>query len=130
METCKGNIFIVIYFLEAPLLGTVSRTRRAKSANARNLSSRSRRRLFNESETSSSDTVINIPCDKPSKSNNQLDYATERMRQIKESLKVQHTEAELGRMRPINIDVAMGNENLYADLISLDANKQNIFIFF
>lgn len=90
-----------------PLLGKASRTRRAKSANIRNSSSRSRRRLFNESESSSSDATAF-----ENNENMKLDYATERMAQIKESLKNERGNIDLENMRPINIDVALGNEQL------------------
>lgn len=83
------------------MLGKVSRTRRAKSANTRNSSSRSRKRLFNETESSSTDSNAEIM---------KLDDATERIKQIKESLKNEH--GSLEHMRPINIDVALGNEQL------------------
>lgn len=87
-----------------PLLGKASRTRRAKSANLRNSSSRSRRRFFNESESSSTDSNIN------GENIKLADDATERIKQIKESLRNEH--GSLENMRPINIDVALGNEQL------------------
>lgn len=89
-----------------PLLGKASRTRRAKSANTRNSSSRSRRRLFNESESSSTDSNAIYE----NSENMKLDDATERIKQIKESLKNEH--GSLERMRPKNIDVALGNDEL------------------
>lgn len=99
-----------LFISEAPLLGKISRTRRAKSANTRSRSSRSKKRFFNESESSSSDNTVTVPSKKST--SNQLDYASERMKQIKESLQKTCTSADIERMRPINIDVALANENL------------------
>lgn len=44
--------------------------------------------------------------------NDLLDYASERMKQIKESLRNERSNAEFDKLRPINIDLALGNEQL------------------
>lgn len=50
--------------------------------------------------------------EKTNSNNDLLDYASERMKQIKESLRNERSNAELDKLRPINIDVALGNEQL------------------
>lgn len=74
-------------------MGRLSRTRRAISANIRNISARSKgstRKLLTDSRspsTSSLDSQLNANYDQPKPDDDQLDYAMERMTMIKESLK-------------------------------------------
>ena len=91
-----------------PLLGRISRTRRAKSAGARSAKSASRdkRKLFACSESSSSDTVINVNVQKENDDSN-LEYADERIKKIRESLKNGNSEFNAESLRPYNIDVAL-----------------------
>nr|XP_015838709.1 PREDICTED: uncharacterized protein LOC658747 isoform X2 [Tribolium castaneum] len=93
--------------LEPPLLGKISRTRRAKSANLRNSSARSKasdkKKLVAGSQSSSTDTVNNEINEKNIE-NSDLDYAEERIKLVKESLK---QVVDVAQIRPINIDVAL-----------------------
>lgn len=78
--------------VENTILGRLSRTRRAISANIRNISARSKgstKKLLCDSRSDSnssleSPTNINY---EPIKADDELDYAMERMTMIKESLK-------------------------------------------
>ncbi|KAK5644509.1 hypothetical protein RI129_005809 [Pyrocoelia pectoralis] len=94
-------------FGDAPLLGKISRSRRAKSASKRNFSAKSKssscKRLINF-ETSSSESLenesVNVnQCD--------LDYAEERIREVRSSHMI-----DTEKMRPYNIDVAVANDKL------------------
>lgn len=110
-------------------MGKVSRCRRAKSASKRSLSSAKskysdRRELFLESDSSSSDTVV--MAGEQDKSEN-LDYAAQRIRQIKNELKNERNVCVEERVRPINIDMAMGNEQMY--LSGTFSVKGIVFIF-
>lgn len=91
----------------------MSRTRRAKSANLRNLSAKSKasdkKKLVPGSQSSSTDTV-NIESNEKEKGENEdLDYAAERIKLVKESLK---QTTDVAQIRPINIDVALGEEHM------------------
>lgn len=88
------SIFVkyVKYITESTILGRLSRTRRAISANIRTVSARSKfsnKKLDNggsHSDSSSFDSNININYE-PIKQYDELEYAMERMTMIKESLK-------------------------------------------
>ena len=60
------------------------------------------------SQSSSTDTVNNEANDKASE-NSDLDYAEERIKLVKESLK---QAVDVAQIRPINIDVALGEEQV------------------
>nr|XP_022918564.1 transient receptor potential cation channel subfamily V member 6 [Onthophagus taurus] len=112
-------------FGEVPLLGRISRTRRAKSASTRNSSSKSKssdkRLLFHNSESSSSETITNAAVkDEEEKSEDKLDYAEERIKQVKESLKQCECVESL---RPYNIDVALGADKLIVALVEDVGNE-------
>lgn len=97
-------------FTEVPLLGKISRMRRAKSANLRG-SAKSKysdkRKLFSESESSSSDTVVYINLNQPHKVD--LDAAEERIRNIKQGMKGEDGgNQEYECIRPKYIDIAIG----------------------
>lgn len=111
--TCSYPLVLMLTVTEPPLLGKISRTRRAKSANLRNSSAKSKasdkKKLVTGSQSSSTDTVNNEVNDKNSE-NSDLDYAEERIKLVKESLK---QAVDVAQIRPINIDVALGEENVY-----------------
>ncbi|KAF5290002.1 hypothetical protein FQR65_LT11668 [Abscondita terminalis] len=88
-------------FGDAPLLGKISRSRRAKSANKRHSSAKSKVNRFVNLESSSSESLGN--------ENNDchLDYAEERIRELRNSQKL-----ETENMRPYNIDIAVANDKL------------------
>lgn len=99
-------------------MGKVARTKRAKSANLRNSSARSKasdkKKLVTGSQSSSTDTVNNETNDKNCE-NTDLDYAEERIKLVKESLK---QAVDVAQIRPINIDVAL-EEQVYFNTFSL-----------
>lgn len=107
---------------EVPLLGRISRARRAKSANIRGSAkgkrsgrdsskSSDRQQLFGE-ESSSSDN-FNAAGAEEVPGRESLDYAEVRMGQAKETtLAVERRPSRSDGVRPLNIDVAMGNEQL------------------
>lgn len=101
---------------EVPLLGRISRMRRAKSANLRG-SAKSRasdqQKLFQENESSSSDNNPNV---NEAFEKEKLDYADERIRHIKESLMKERSPFDTDSLRPINIDIAMGGNELCVTL--------------
>lgn len=91
---------------DGPLLGKVSRTRRAKSAHQRNKSAKSdQRHLIQDSDSSSTDTVVET---NENKDNENLDYADERLRSIKESLREENSV----QIRPVNIEMALEAEQM------------------
>lgn len=85
-------------------MGKISRSRRVKSAGKLSSASSSRnldqRRLI-RSESSTSDSIDNDNED------GDLDYAENRIREVKESLKSEAKNHESEKVRPINIDVAV-----------------------
>ncbi|KAF5276287.1 hypothetical protein FQA39_LY06636 [Lamprigera yunnana] len=91
-------------FGDAPLLGKISRSRRAKSASKRNTFGKTKcsgsTRLIT-SESSSSDSIQNDTADF------HLEYAEERIRELRNSQKLVNE-----KMRPYNIDVAVANDKL------------------
>lgn len=104
------------FLAEGPLLGRVSRTRRAKSANSRSTSGKSKfsdkRKLFNESESSSSDTITNTVQSKEEDKRESLDYVDERIKHIRECMRITVADDNSQSLRPYNIDVALGNDSL------------------
>lgn len=96
-------------------MGRVSRIRRAKSANSKPCSAKSKfsekRQLFHESESSSSDTITTTAASKEDKRES-LDYVEERIRHVRECLRVTSTDEKVQSLRPYNIDVALGNDTL------------------
>lgn len=111
---------------DGPLLGKISRTRRAKSAHQRNSSAKSqlsdKRRLIQESDSSSTDTIVET---KEEVSNGNLDYAEERLRSIKESIK----ENNAAHIRPANIDIALEAEQMFV-LFQTFSNFRVFFLWF
>ncbi|XP_017777192.1 PREDICTED: uncharacterized protein LOC108563119 [Nicrophorus vespilloides] len=95
-------------FGDLPLLGRVSRTKRAKSATQRRttttsgkLKSGDKRKLLAETESSSTGTMS-----PKEEEQEKLDYVDDRMRQVKDSLQDNGVD-----MRPMNIDEALGNND-------------------
>lgn len=70
----------------------------------------SEKRRLVASESSSSEGIAN-PANDDDESNH-LDYAEERIRQVKNSLKGEDKQFEIESIRPINIDVAVANDQL------------------
>ncbi|KAI4461974.1 transient receptor potential ion channel protein [Holotrichia oblita] len=117
-------------FGEGPLLGRVSRTRRAKSANSRSTSAKSKfsdkRKLFNESESSSSDTVTNTVQSKEEDKKESLDYVEERIKHIRECMRMTVADDSSQSLRPYNIDVALGNDSLLVALSESTARVEDV----
>ncbi|KAB0794778.1 hypothetical protein PPYR_11617 [Photinus pyralis] len=91
-------------FGDAPLLGKISRTRRAKSACKRHFSAKSK--------TSSRTTLLNLHTSSSESLEHEhvtvdLDYAEERIREVRQSQMVDNE-----NLRPYNIDVAVANDKL------------------
>lgn len=89
-----------------PLLGKVARNKRAKSANLRSSAKHKggdRRKLVKSSSSSETAVEGNDKLEQHS----DLDYAEERMKSVKESLRNIDKSAQI---RPINIDIALGEE--------------------
>lgn len=92
-------------FGEAPLLGKISRQRRARSANARNSSAKSNtaKPVVETESTDSENDNVTVTYEPMPKEEDEVDFATERYQSIKESML---TDGQY--LRPTNIDVALG----------------------
>lgn len=94
---------------EAPLLGRLSRTRRAKSASQRSsakLKSSDRKRLLKGSDSSSTETTNNAEHE-----NSDLDYAADRIKQVKESILTNDETVNKTSLRPLFLDINSQNDD-------------------
>lgn len=95
---------------EAPLLGRVSRTRRAKSANQRSSAkpkAADKKRLIRGSESSSLETVNHLEAE-----NSDLEYAADRINQVKESIIADPDNVSGCNLRPVFLDVTSGKDDV------------------
>lgn len=95
---------------EAPLLGRIARTRRAKSANQRSSAkskASDKKKLIRDSESSSSEAFNNIEPE-----NLDLEYAADRIKQVKQSMVMDAENFDVKSLRPLFLEYAINNEDV------------------
>lgn len=95
---------------EVPLLGRVSRTKRAKSASQRSsakFKSLDRKKLIRASDSSSTETMNNMEHD-----NSDLDYAADRIKQVKESIITNAEASTRASLRPLFLDISTLSDDM------------------